>query len=124
MPFNVTTGSAVTCTMSLKPAPPSVITAATPGPVTATAPVCTIMDFKPLVNIASFGACVSPTNPAVKPPTNAAPCVPVTTTPWTPGSLTTRVNGVPVLTDASTCTCNWGGLIAVVTPSQQFVAGT
>jgi hypothetical protein len=109
---------------------PSVIKA-TPGPVVATAPVCTIMDFKPQVNIASFGMCKSPTNPAVQAATAAkqgaftpAPCIPATTTPWSPGSITSRINGLAVLTDASTCKCTWAGVIAVTTASQQFVRGT
>ena len=127
MPFDAATGSAITCTMGTQP---SVIKAAA-GPVVATAPVHTVMDFKPQVNIASFGMCKSPTNPAVQAATRAkqgaftpAPCVPATTTPWTPGSLTPRINGSAVLTDASTCKCTWAGVIAVTTPAQHFVSGT
>jgi hypothetical protein len=127
MPFNVTTGSAIACTMGTQPS----VIKATPGPVVATTPVCTVMDFKPLANIASFGMCNSPKNPAVQAATAAklgaftpAPCVPATTTPWTPGSSTARINGFAVLTDASTCQCQWAGVIAVTSPGQQFVGGT
>jgi hypothetical protein len=127
MPFNVTTGTAITCTMGNQPS----MIKATPGPVVATAPVCTIQDFKPQLNIVGFGMCKSPKNPAVQAATAAkqgaftpAPCVPATTTPWTPGSLTSFINGLAVLTDASTCQCQWAGVIAVVTAGQTFVGGT
>jgi Domain of unknown function (DUF4280) len=127
MPCDVTTGSVIKCTMGAQPS----MIQATPGPVVATAPVCTVMDFKPLVNIKSFGMCSSPKNPAVQAATAAklgaftpAPCVPATTKPWTPGSLTSRINGLAVLTDASTCMCQWAGVIAVVTSGQKFVLGT
>jgi hypothetical protein len=126
MPF-VTTGSAIACTMG---AVPSALKT-TPGPALATTPLCTIMDFKPQVNIATFGACSSTLNPAVQAATAAkagaftpAPCVPATTTPWTPGSLTSRINGMAVLTDASTCKCQWAGVIAVTTPAQVLANGT
>ena len=126
MPFHVTTGSAIACTMGTQPS----VIKATPGPVVATTPMCTVMDFKPQVNIASFGMCSSPTNPAVQAATAAklgaftpAPCVPATTTPWKPGSIASRINGAAVLTDASTCQCQWGGVIAVTTSAQKFVGG-
>ena len=124
MPFIVSTGAQLRCSMGVGE---SVINA-TPGPVVATTPTCTIMDFAPMSNIPSFGMCVSPANPQVAAATAAAlgvltpqPCIPATTTPWTPGSATVFVNGVPALTDLSTCACTWAGVIAVVAPSQVSV---
>jgi hypothetical protein len=80
------------------------------------------MDFKPMVNILPFAMCLSPTNPQVIAATAAAlgvftpqPCIPVTSTPWSPGSPTVTVAGQPVLTQVSTCACMWGGVISVVT---------
>jgi hypothetical protein len=90
--------------------------------------VATIMDFKPNVNIAPFGMCTTLSNPQVASATSAAqgvltpqPCVPVTTSPWTPGSATLMLGGQPVLTDPSTCMCAWGGQISVINPGQQTV---
>ncbi|MGB3676831.1 MAG: DUF4280 domain-containing protein [Candidatus Nanopelagicales bacterium] len=127
MPFSVTTGSQLTCTMGTTP---SAINA-TPGPVVATTPACTIMDFAPGTNIATFGMCRSPTNPQVAAATTAAqgvltpqPCVPATASPWTPGAASSFINGVPALTNSSTCTCTWAGVISVTTPGQQLVQST
>jgi hypothetical protein len=38
--------------------------------------------------------------------------------------VTSAINGVPALTNASTCACTWAGVIAVVAPTQQFAQGT
>ena len=86
-------------------------------------PVATIMDNKPLVNIMPFGMCNSMANPQVIAATAAAmgvmtpmPCVPVTTAPWTPGSMKTLIGGNPALTDSSKLMCMWGGNIQIVNP--------
>jgi hypothetical protein len=127
MPINVTTGSQLQCSMGTTP---SVINA-TPGPVVATVPACTIADIKPGTNIPSFGMCISPSNPQVAAATTAAqgvltpqPCIPAIASPWTPGSATSLINGVPALTNVSTCACTWSGVISVVAPDQQFAQGT
>src|ERR1700681_911424 len=127
MPFNVTTGTQLQCSMGTTPCPIN----ATPGPVSATTPASTIQDFKPTANIPTFGMCLSLANPQVAAATTAAlgvlapqPCVPVIPTPWAPGSATSVVNAIPVLTNTSTCACSWAGIISVVTPSQQLVQGT
>jgi len=52
------------------------------------------------------------------------PCVPATGSPWTPGSATAQADGLPCVLVTSTCQCTWGGTISVVTPAQQFAAGT
>jgi hypothetical protein len=84
--------------------------------------VATIMDFKPMVNIPSFGACTAQTNPAViaakagGSPT--APCVPVTTTPWTPGKPTVLVKNQPALDSDSKCMCTWLGVISITQAGQ------
>ena len=56
-------------------------------------PAATIMDFKPMMNIMPFMMCTTPSNPAVAAATSAAmgvltpaPCIPLTTSPWIPGS--------------------------------------
>jgi hypothetical protein len=87
-------------------------------------PAANIQDFQPMVNIAPFGMCTTPSNPQVAAATSAAmgvltpvPCMPVTT-PWTPGSPTVMIGGQPAVTSSSQCQCTWGGMITVVMPGQ------
>ncbi|MDR0780518.1 MAG: DUF4280 domain-containing protein [Pseudomonadales bacterium] len=88
-------------------------------------PAANIMDHVPLVNIPSFGMCISPSSPSVISATSAAlgvftpfACIPKTPAPWTPGSPTVLLDGMPVLNDTSTCMCIDGGTISVVAPGQ------
>ncbi len=83
--------------------------------------IATVMDFVPLKNIGPFAMCRSMANPAVASATSAAmgvltpaPCVPVTTSPWTPGAAAVTVDNLRALTDDSTCMCAWAGSIDVV----------
>ena len=88
----------------------------------ASKPAATIMDCKPMGNIPPFGMCSCPANPAtVKPPPvmfAPAPCVPVITAPWTPGSPTVLLGGSPALNNSSKLMCAWGGVISVLNPGQ------
>ena len=85
-------------------------------------PIATIMDNKPMANIPPFGMCSCPANPAtVKPPPvmfAPAPCVPVITAPWAPGSPTVLVGSYPALNNSSKLMCQWGGAISIVNPGQ------
>ena len=85
-------------------------------------PIATIMDNKPMANIPPFGMCTCPANPAtVKPPPvmfAPAPCVPVITAPWAPGSPTVLVGNYPALNNSSKLICQWGGVISIVNPGQ------
>jgi hypothetical protein len=49
------------------------------------------------------------------------PCVPVTAAPWTPGSPQVMIQNQPALNIASTCMCNWGGVISITNPGQTTV---
>lgn len=67
-------------------------------------PAATIMDNIPMKNIMPFGMCMSLANPQVAAATSAAlgvltpqPCIPVTTAPWVPGSLTVMIKNKPAL---------------------------
>lgn len=88
----------------------------------ASKPAATIMDCKPMGNIPPFGMCSCPANPAtIKPPPvmfAPAPCVPVITAPWTPGSPTVLLGGSPALNNSSKLMCAWGGVISVLNPGQ------
>jgi hypothetical protein len=87
-------------------------------------PAATIMDFAPMVNIAPFGMCITPSNPTVAAATAAAlgvltpmPCIPVTT-PWTPGIPVVSYGKMPAIDNTCMCNCAWGGVITVTFPGQ------
>ncbi len=91
-------------------------------------PVATIMDFAPMVNVPTFGMCMSPANPEVIAATSAAlgvptpaPCIPATVAPWTPGQPTVLINDQPALTADCQLMCLWAGVITVVSPGQATV---
>ena len=91
-------------------------------------PAATIMDGKPIVNVAPFGMCSSPSNPTVIAATAAAlgvltpmPCVPVTPAPWVPGAPTVLIGNMPALDNQSKLMCTWGGVIQIVSPGQTTV---
>jgi len=82
--------------------------------------MATIMDFEPLLNIGSFEMCSSVSNPTVNAATAAAngvlqpmPCIPATSSPWTPGEPTVLVGKLPALTKDCICMCNWAGMIQI-----------
>ena len=91
-------------------------------------PAATIMDHIPMANIMPFIMCMTPSNPAVAAATSAAmgvltpaPCIPVTTSPWMPGSPTVMIKNQPTLNNTSKCMCTWGGIISIVQPGQMTV---
>jgi hypothetical protein len=91
----------------------------------AGAPAANIMDFKPMMNIPTFGMCSSLANPTVASATAAAlgvltpmPCIPVTTAPWAPGSPTVMIGKQPALNNSSSCMCNWLGVITFTSAGQ------
>jgi hypothetical protein len=114
----VVNGAMMTCSFGVAPGTLTVLPA---GRVqSSNQPAATIMDFKPNVNIAPFGMCMSPSNPQVAAATAAAmgvltpqPCVPMTVAPWAPGSPTVSIGGQPALTNSSTCNCMWAGVITI-----------
>jgi hypothetical protein len=119
MPIQVCTGAVLECTFGVAPASFT----ASGEDVSATTPAGVITDVEK-ENIPTFGMCVSLANPEVAAATTAAlgvltpmPCVPVLT-PWVPGSLRVRVNGISALDDASECMCVYGGAITVTDPGQ------
>jgi hypothetical protein len=88
-------------------------------------PAATIMDNIPMKNILPFGMCTTQSNPAVAAATAAAlgtptpaPCVPVTTAPWAPGSATVMIANKPALNSASKLMCTWGGVISITFAGQ------
>lgn len=85
-------------------------------------------DFKPMVNIKSFGKCSCRANPAVAAATAAnngvltpMPCVPDTTIPWINAKENTIVDGAPALLTTSFNMCIWGGKISFKDHSSEKV---
>jgi hypothetical protein len=129
MPDLVVSGAQLACTFGIAP---SALTVVPAGPVVQAGSqlLARIVDFAPMVNVAPFGMCTTPSNPQVAAATSAAlgvltpqPCIPVVTAPWTPGSLKVSAGGVPALTSTSTCLCAWGGSISIVQAGQVKVTG-
>ncbi|MDO5968970.1 DUF4280 domain-containing protein [Flavivirga aquimarina] len=120
----VCSGAMLSCTMGDTP---STLTILPTNKVnTSNMPAATIMDYVPLENILTFGMCSSPTNPVVATATTAAlgvltpmPCVPATTTPWSPGISDVSINNITTLDDSSTCDCMWAGEISIESPGQE-----
>jgi hypothetical protein len=125
MPDLVCGGASLQCSMGTTPA----TFAASDTEVTATGAGGVVTDVNP-ENVPEFGMCVSPANPQVASATSAAggtltpqPCVPVLS-PWTPGSARVTLAGSAALDDASTCSCQWGGVVTVGSAGQQSVTVT
>lgn len=89
--------------------------------------IATMMDNKPMTNVATFGMCQCTANPAVIAATAAAmgvmtpaPCVPMLAAPWTPtGSV--MVKNYPILTKNSKLMCSYGGQISITNSGQTNV---
>lgn len=123
----VTMGAQLKCSFGMTPAPLNVVIPLRPtiqGKLMAN-----IMDFIPMVNIPSFGMCRSQANPTVASATAAAmgvltpmPCVPVITSPWSPGA-SEKVSFQPALMDNAKCLCTWGGQIEITNPGNSSTKG-
>ena len=126
MSMQMTTGAMMQCSFGAAPASFTVLPT---NRVTAGGtPAATIMDNIPLVNIAPFGMCSSPSNPTVIAATAAAlgvltpmPCVPATPAPWAPGNPTVAIGSMPALNDSCKLNCIWGGVIQFIAPGQTSV---
>jgi hypothetical protein len=122
----VCAGAMLACSFGAAPGTLAVLPA---NNVTTGAADATIMDSKPIINIAPFGVCISLSNPTVAAATAAAlgvlvpmPCMPVTPAPWAPGSPTVLIGGMPALNNASKLMCAFGGVIQITMPGQTTVA--
>lgn len=118
-------GATLQCSFGLAP---GTLMVTPQNQVVTSMPIANIMDNKPMVNILPFGMCQSLANPAVAAATAAAlgvltpmPCIPVTATPWTPGSPTVLVANMPALNNSSKLMCNWGGVISIINPGQMTI---
>jgi len=123
---DITTGAMLKCSFGTTPAALIVLPL---NRVTAGGmPAATIMDNKPIVNVPPFAMCMSTSNPAVIALTAAAmgvftpaPCMPVLTAPWTPGTPTVTIAGLPALDTSCKLMCAWAGEIMITQPAQMTV---
>src|ERR1039458_430904 len=97
----VCAGAVLKCTMGTTP---SVFGVLPVNQVLTGVPAATVLDNKPMTNVAPFGMCTSPANPAVAAATTAAlgvltpmPCLPVTPSPWAPGGITVNLGSFSIL---------------------------
>ena len=114
MPKLIVAAAMVMCSFGVAPA--SLIVLPANKTLAGGPPAANIMDHKPLVNIPTFGMCITPSNPAVAAATAAAlgtptpaPYVPNTVAPSAPGATGTLIGNMPALHDGCTCNCMWGG---------------
>ena len=126
MPMQVCMGAQMMCSFGM--APSSLVVLPTNMVFTNMVPDANIMDYIPMVNIMPFGMCITPSNPEVASATAAAlgvltpmPCIPVTTSPWTPGAETVLLGNFPTLDNISTLMCMWGGVITFVDAGEETV---
>lgn len=126
MPLLVCTTATLTCSMGTTP---STFTGACAKVNVQGKPAGTVMDHKPMANVAPFGLCRSLANPVVAAATSAAmgtltpqPCIPATMTPWSPGSAKVRLTEKPALRDSDRLVCSWAGQIQVTNAGQAKVS--
>src|SRR5215469_1325963 len=120
MSMEVCSGATLMCSFGV--APSSLIVLPQNRVFTQT-PVATILDNKPLVNIPSFGMCMSMANPSVAAATAAKlgvftpmPCIPVIPAPWAPGVPNVQIANVPVIDNNCKLMCAWAGVIQILLP--------
>ncbi len=123
MPQQVVSGALMMCTMGAAPAALTVLP--TNLVMCSKMPAATIMDHIPMVNIPTFGMCMSPANPMVAAATAAAlgvltpmPCIPATSAPWVPGAPVVTYGKMPALDNTSMCMCMWAGSISITFAGQ------
>jgi hypothetical protein len=124
MPKLVANHASLTCSMGSSP---SVLTLSRKNKTNCNdQAAATIKDHLPNTNILPFGMCRSLANPQVAAATAAAkgsltpqPCVPATSSPWSPGSPSVVIANELALDANSTCACQWCGIIKVQDAGQQ-----
>ncbi len=122
MAIAVCTGATMMCSFGVAP---SSLTVLPVKRVLTKTPAGNLNDQIPVANIPPFGACTTPSNPAVAAATAAAlgvltpqPCVPVTAAPWIPTTFKTINNGMLAIDSNCKLMCTWGGVIQVLYPGQ------
>jgi hypothetical protein len=121
----VVDGAKLKCSQGMAP---STLTILPIGPASGGGkPAATVMDMKPMLNIAPFGMCQTQANPQVAAATAAAmgaltpmPCVPVVSGPWSPGAALATIDDAKALSSDSKCSCTWTGSIEITDPGSDI----
>lgn len=123
MPQQVVDGATLVCSMGMLPS--ALIVLPINRVLSSHRPAANILDHLPMVNVPPFGMCSSIANPVVAAATAAklgvftpAPCIPATSTPWTPGVPNVLIASLPAVDNTCTLQCMWGGTITVANPGQ------
>lgn len=126
MTQQVCNGAALACTFGAAPGTLTVIPAT--GVMAATQPAATVMDYAPMVNVATFGMCMSPSNPQVSGRdgrgvggADAAALHSRDVEPLDAGQSHRDDRGNAALTSTDMCMCMWGGQITITSPGQESV---
>lgn len=124
MPFHVCLGATLQCTMSMG-TPGKLVVVAPHMTLTGTLLAANIMDHQPFANITPFPICQAPGNPLVAAATAAAlgvptpaACLPMTMSPWAPGSTTVMLDNQPALNQSSKTPCSCGGVVSILVEGQ------
>lgn len=122
----VCNGAMITCSFGTAPSQLTVLPKSNVSSGNQSAAVTS--DNIPMVNIMPFAMCTTLSNPQVAAATAAAqgvltpmPCIPVTTSPWSPGCPTVKLGNLPALNNTSQLMCAWGGTITITSPGQVTV---
>jgi Domain of unknown function (DUF4280) len=121
----VCNGATIMCAMAMPPGIATLTVLPESRITIGGQPAANVGDSVPMLNIPTFGMCMTPTNPQVAAATAAAmgvltpqPCIPIVTAPWIPGSPTVLAGGLPALVNTCQALCMWGGMITIVVPGQ------
>jgi hypothetical protein len=126
MPLLAAEGAILACDKGSQPSPLGVI-AVNPQVKAVTKLAAEVTDFKPALNIRSFGMCSSMQNPTVQSATELnkgvltpQPCTPMVAMPWSGATIVT-IRKKPALFVGSSISCNFGGSIEIKDAVQKIV---
>jgi len=127
--MHVCNGAMIKCAFAVPPGMASLVVTPQNRVMSGGQPAANIMDHIPMMNIPTFGMCMSIANPVVATATTAAlgvltpmPCIPVTPAPWVAGAPTVLIGNMPALDNQSTLMCTWAGVIQIVNPGEFTVS--
>lgn len=110
------------CTMGTSPT--TLVVLPTNMTFTQMKPAATILDAKPMLNLPTFGMCMSLANPMVAAATAAAlgvltpmPCIPMTQA-WLPGYPMALIKGKPATIKPCKAICAYAGVVSIEQPGQ------
>lgn len=125
MGLGVCIGAIAQCPFGAAPTPltflPSMV-------MSKSGPMGTTINCVPFLNIVPFGVCMSILNPVTAALTSAAfgvltpgPCLPVPVGTWIPEKPTVVSKMGPLISNNSTLTCAYGGVIKIIMPAQFMI---